>query len=282
MSRLSRQRVILNILQPYRPPRPVTGIALLLGGNSLSHSWLHFRQSMVYFSTREVAVTFLTSFRAKYGVFQYEGSRCHIPDFISGKLWFISVRGKSLSHSWLHFVYSMAYGTLKQDMTAVLRTISVHCHYPSETKRTKVTRYGDVCCMRILWTALYWLEAHGKFAVRPIPCLVAECRKVQIREHYLLPYALCNTVRAPYMGKPWTCKAHIGITKAIVIMELLVYIICNYVKRCSSKLTRISLISYEAAGFSGVAQLVKTFPKGSLPRSQQPSRAPYAETGESP
>jgi hypothetical protein len=29
MSRLSRQCEILNILQPYRPPRPVTGIALL-------------------------------------------------------------------------------------------------------------------------------------------------------------------------------------------------------------------------------------------------------------
>jgi hypothetical protein len=117
-------------------------------------------------------------------------------------------------------------------------------------KRTEATRY-DICCMRILWTVLYWPKAHGRFAVRPIPCLVAKCRKVQISEHYLLPYTLCNTVRAPYMGKPWTCKAHIGITKAIVFTELLVYIIRNYVKRqhchnslhCSCKLTRISLIS---------------------------------------
>jgi hypothetical protein len=31
VSRVSSQRGILNISQPYRPPRPVTGIALLYG-----------------------------------------------------------------------------------------------------------------------------------------------------------------------------------------------------------------------------------------------------------
>jgi hypothetical protein len=35
VSRLSRQCGILNILQPYRPPRPVTGIALLLLTNAV-------------------------------------------------------------------------------------------------------------------------------------------------------------------------------------------------------------------------------------------------------
>jgi hypothetical protein len=32
VSRLYRQCEILNISQPYRPPRPVTGVALLYGG----------------------------------------------------------------------------------------------------------------------------------------------------------------------------------------------------------------------------------------------------------
>jgi hypothetical protein len=36
MSRLSRQCGILNISQPYRPPRPVTGMALLSTLNSVS------------------------------------------------------------------------------------------------------------------------------------------------------------------------------------------------------------------------------------------------------
>jgi hypothetical protein len=31
VSRLSRQCEILNISQPYRPPQPVTGVALLFG-----------------------------------------------------------------------------------------------------------------------------------------------------------------------------------------------------------------------------------------------------------
>jgi hypothetical protein len=35
VSRLSRQCGFLNILQPYRPPRPVTGIALLYGDSVL-------------------------------------------------------------------------------------------------------------------------------------------------------------------------------------------------------------------------------------------------------
>jgi hypothetical protein len=35
VSRLSRQCRILNISQPYRPPRPVTGIALLYGDGVL-------------------------------------------------------------------------------------------------------------------------------------------------------------------------------------------------------------------------------------------------------
>jgi hypothetical protein len=36
VSRLSRQYMILNILQPYRPPRPVTGVAFLYFSNNKS------------------------------------------------------------------------------------------------------------------------------------------------------------------------------------------------------------------------------------------------------
>jgi hypothetical protein len=38
MSRLSRQYGILNISEPYRPPRPVTGIALLFSSSNSSRS----------------------------------------------------------------------------------------------------------------------------------------------------------------------------------------------------------------------------------------------------
>jgi hypothetical protein len=44
LSQLSRKYVILDVLQPYRPPWPVTGIALLL----LTHSGLAQEKSCIY------------------------------------------------------------------------------------------------------------------------------------------------------------------------------------------------------------------------------------------
>jgi hypothetical protein len=64
---------------------------------------------MAYFSMMELAITFLVSFQAQYGLLQYDGIRHHIPDFISGTIWFISVRRKSPSYSKLNFRQNVAY-----------------------------------------------------------------------------------------------------------------------------------------------------------------------------
>jgi hypothetical protein len=43
VSRLSRQCGIFNISQPYRPPRPVAGIALLV----IVHKWIHDTSKLI-------------------------------------------------------------------------------------------------------------------------------------------------------------------------------------------------------------------------------------------
>jgi hypothetical protein len=47
MSRLSRQCGILNISQPYRPPRPVTAIALLFAFIGIHNIKMHFAKVQV-------------------------------------------------------------------------------------------------------------------------------------------------------------------------------------------------------------------------------------------